>query len=161
MGIGKQIRILFAACASGLLVLGGCVRTDAVDPAPAVKAQVIKTPELMVHVIEPAARNFWKGYAEVLDKQGWRDVSPQTEVEWKVVEDGATTVLAGVTVLQQDAYAHEPAGRWNAFTQKVVDLMQAGREGAERQDKQAMLALGEQLDEACDACHAEFAPRVQ
>jgi hypothetical protein len=150
------------ACSTAVaLVLAGCSASNAESAGSnAALQQPVETPELMVHVIEPAARNFWKGWGAVLDEKGWRDVSPKTEPEWKIVEDGAATAVIAATLLQQDAYRREPLDKWNAHAQRIVDLMQAGREGAERQDTEAMFTLGEQLDEACDACHADFAPHV-
>jgi hypothetical protein len=152
----------FACSAVVALVLAACSASNAESASPEAAAlqQPVETPELMVHVIEPAARNFWKGWGAVLDEKGWRDVSPKTEAEWKIVEDGAATAVIAATLLKQDAYAREPLDKWNAHAQRIVDLMQAGREGAERQDTETMFTLGEQLDEACDACHADFAPHV-
>jgi hypothetical protein len=143
------------------LMLAACSASDADDvTTTALAKRVLEAPELMVHVIEPAARGFWKGYSEVLDENGWRDISPSSEVDWKRVEDGAATLMVGGHLLLQPEYAREPVADWNRLTQQFLDLATEGKAQAENQSKDAMLVLGEQLDETCDSCHAQFAPHV-
>jgi len=135
---------------------------DGTRAAASVSGQVSELPaqELMIHVIEPAARNFWKGWGEVLDENGWRDVSPRNDGEWKVVEDGAATLLAASEPLRQPAYGREPVDKWERLIEPMLAAARDGKAGAEKQDSSLMFALGEKLDEACDACHAQFAPHV-
>lgn len=149
-------------CAAlGGILLAACTpaSADGVD-ATAPAAPVLEAPELMVHVIEPAARNFWKGYSEVLDENGWRDISPSSDADWKDVEDGAATLVIAGQLLLQPEYIREPAADWERLTQAFFDLAIEGKAQAENQSKHAMLELGEQLDATCDSCHAQFAPHV-
>lgn len=143
------------------LVLAACSASGAEgNSAGAPGTRVLEAPELMVHVIEPAARSFWKGYSEVLDENGWRDISPSTEADWKRVEDGAATLMVGGNLLLQPAYAREPVAEWDRLARQFLELATEGKAQAENQSKEAMLLLGEQLDESCDSCHAQFAPHV-
>ena len=141
------------------LALSACSASEAASNAAA-SPPILEAPELMVHVIEPAARNFWKGYSEVLDENGWRDISPKTEVDWKHVEDGAATLVVSGHLLLQPSYIREPVADWDRLAQQFLNLAKEGKAQAENQSKDAMLTLGEQLDETCDACHAQFAPHV-
>lgn len=154
------VRLLSATALSiAVIAAGGCSPSDS-HAAEAIAPPVLEAPELMVHVIEPAARGFWKGYSEILDENGWRDISPKTEAEWKSVEDGAAVLLVGGHLLLQKPYIREPAADWNRLARKFIDLATEGKAQAEAQDQDAMLALGEQLDETCDSCHAAFAPHI-
>ncbi|RYZ10420.1 MAG: hypothetical protein EON61_11870 [Alphaproteobacteria bacterium] len=154
----EALRLSLGLCA---LVLGACSASSADDTIAAAPAKrVLETPELMVHVVEPAARGFWRGYSEVLDENGWRDISPSSEADWKRVEDGAATLMVGGHLLLQPEYAREPVADWNRLTQQFLDLATEGKAQAENQSKDAMLVIGEQLDETCDSCHAQFAPHV-
>lgn len=120
----------------------------------------IETLEIMLHVVDPAARAFWKGWGEVYTKEGWTDISPKNDAEWKKVEDGAATVLVATNLLRQPAYVRAPADQWDRFAAELAAIALEGKAGAEHQDKQAMYELGATLDEACDACHAVFAPNA-
>ncbi len=155
----RDPRIAAVSLAAGMLALGACSASSSAENEVAVEP-ALEPAELMVHVIEPAARSFWKGYSEVLDENGWRDISPQTEADWKKVEDGAATLMVSGHLLLQKQYAREPATDWNRLAREFVDLATEGKAQAENQSKDAMLTLGEQLDETCDSCHAAFAPHV-
>lgn len=146
--------------AASILASSGCSASNASE-IESVSPPVLAAPELMIHVIEPAARSFWKGYSEVLDENGWRDISPKTEADWKRVEDGAATLIVGGHLLLQKAYVREPADEWARLSQTFLDLAAEGKAQAEAQNKDAMLTLGERLDETCDSCHASFAPHVE
>lgn len=130
------------------------------EPAPPYNTQ-IDVAELMVHVMDPSARAFWRGWGETLTSKGWTDISPQTDEEWKKVEDGAAAIVTTTNVLLLPDYARKPTADWNRFAEDVAKLAIAGKEGAERKDKQAMYELGGKLDEACDACHHVFAQGVE
>lgn len=114
----------------------------------------------MLHVLEPAARNFWKGWGEILDENGWRDISPKTDAEWKTVEDGAATALIVGDLLLSPSYAKEPRDDWEQQVQAFTTIASEARIQAMKQNSDAMFDLGERLDQSCDTCHAQFAPHV-
>jgi len=156
-----RIEIQLLAVGMSALALAACSGSEAAGASAAAAAPpILEAPELMVHVVEPAARSFWKGYSEILDENGWRDVSPKSEADWKHVEDGAATLVVSGHLLLQPSYAREPVADWDRLSQKFLDLAKEGKAQAENQNKDAMLVLGEQLDETCDSCHAQFAPHV-
>lgn len=158
----RVARIALVAAATA--ILSGCSAASDTDHLTAADSQGetvdIETVEIMVHVVDPAARAFWKGWGEVYTKDGWTDISPKDDAEWKRVEDGAATVLVATNLLRQPGYARAPADQWDRFAAELANIAIEGKLGAERQDKQAMYELGETLDEACDACHAVFAPNA-
>ena len=112
--------------------------------------------ELMVHVMEPGAYAFWKGWGIIYTPEGTFDISPRTEQEWMQVENGAATVIAATNILMTSPYARDPQAEWFQAAKAVADIAKAGKDAAEKQDKQAMYELGAKLDEACDACHEKF-----
>lgn len=160
------LKQLAAPVGSALLAtaLVGCsgASTAGAEPATpaAVETPILEMPELMIHVIDPAARNFWKGWGEVLTQDGWTDISPKTEAEWKVVEDGAASLMIAASLLRHSPNTREPAGKWGQFAGDLLNVARAGKASAEQQDKQAMFELGEKLDQACDSCHADYAPHA-
>jgi hypothetical protein len=110
----------------------------------------------MVHVMDPAARAFWKGWGEVYDSDGLHDVSARTGEEWKRVEDGAATVVLATNTLMLPAYLRKPEDEWNRWAKEVADLAMKGKQAAEMQDKAAIEEIGGKLDTACDSCHEAF-----
>ncbi len=114
----------------------------------------------MVHVMDPAAKQFWAAWGEVHTLDGLIDISAKTEEEWKKVEDGAATVIVAAGVLQRPEYTREPAGKWRGYAKAVADLAKTGMERAEAQDLTAMQTLGEELDKRCEACHEAFIPKT-
>jgi hypothetical protein len=115
--------------------------------------------ELMVHVMEPAAYDFWKGWGIIYTVEGTKDISPRTSQEWLEVENGAATVIAAANVLMLPGFARKPEDEWYKAATNLADIAKAGKDAAEMEDKEAMYDLGGKLDEACDACHEKFAPQ--
>jgi hypothetical protein len=144
--------LAFAACSPK--APGGIV-AEAAPPPPPYNSDV-DVDEIMVHVMDPAARQFWAGWGETYSKDGLVDISAKTDEEWKKVEDGATTVVLATNTLMLPAYQRKPVDEWNKYAKAVADLAMLGREGADKQDKVAMEDIGGKLDVACDACHAAF-----
>ncbi|MDP3738807.1 MAG: hypothetical protein Q8R02_15540 [Hyphomonadaceae bacterium] len=114
--------------------------------------------ELMLHVMEPAAYDFWRGWGIIYTAEGTRDISPRTSQEWLEVENGAATMIAATNVLMLPHFVRKPEDEWYQAAKNLADIAKAGKDAAEAQDKQAMYDLGGKLDEACDACHDKFQP---
>ena len=112
--------------------------------------------ELMVHVMEPAAYAFWRGWGLMFTEEGTKDISPRTSQEWKEVENGAATVVIATNTLMLPGFARKPEDEWYKAAKTVADIAKAGKDAAEKEDKEAMYELGSKLDEACDACHEKF-----
>jgi hypothetical protein len=117
--------------------------------------------ELMIHVVEPAAYDFWRGWGIIYTAEGTKDISPRTSQEWLEVENGAATVIAATNVLMLPGFARKPEDEWYKLAKNVADIAKLGKDAAEREDKEAMYELGGKLDEACDACHEKFQPLEQ
>jgi hypothetical protein len=143
----------------GLFAAASCSRSE---PAPAAASGTppynvdMDMTELMVHVMEPGAYAFWKGWGIIYTPDGTFDISPRTEQEWIQVENGAATVIAATNILMTAPYTRDPQDEWFQAAKAVADIAKAGKDAAEKQDKQAMYELGSKLDEACDACHEKF-----
>lgn len=114
--------------------------------------------EIMIHVIDPAARAFWDGWGFTFDEEGLHDVSASTDEEWKRVEDGAATVVTGMNVIMLPAHQRAPAADWNSYAREVAALAMEGKDAAEAQNLEVMEELGQRLNEACRACHEAFVP---
>jgi hypothetical protein len=144
--------------ASALVLAAGCSKPE---PPPTAAASPYNTAipmdEVMVHVINSAAGQFWSGWGVVDDETGSHDLTPKTDAEWEVLENGAATVVTATNAIMAPGYARAPEAEWNRLAQDVIQVALRGKEAAEKHDKTSLGDIGEQLDVACDACHAKFA----
>jgi hypothetical protein len=157
-GLTMRVVVVFSASIS---ILFGCSQQKPPEPvaaAPIVYNTDMDVDELMIHVMEPAAYGFWSGWGEIYTKEGMVDISPKNEDEWKLVENGAATVVAATNMLMLPAYVRKPEAEWYKHAKDVADIAIAGKEGAMNQDKSVMYDLGAKLDVACEACHEKFRP---
>jgi hypothetical protein len=148
--------MIFVAAA----LLASCSKAPEVAAAPPTAPYIIELDalEIMVHAMDPAARQFWKGWGEEYSDAGLVDVSAKTDDEWKSVEDGATGVVLAANTLMLPAYQRQPASEWNKYARDIADLAMLGREGADAHDRQAMEDIGIRMTAACNACHDAFIP---
>lgn len=137
--------------AAAALLLGSC-QQKAEQPA----FTGLDMQELMIHVVDPAAFAFWRGSGWEITEAGERDLSPTTEEEWKVVEDGAATVAEAGNLLMLPGRPREPAAEWNRYAKLLTERALEAKAAAERKDKQAVFDTGGRLYEACVACHDKF-----
>jgi hypothetical protein len=118
----------------------------------------IDVPELMIHVIDPAAFMFWRGSGFEITEQGERDLSPTTPEAWKTVEDGAAIVAEAGNMLMLPNRARAPEAEWNKLAKLMTERALEAKEAAMKQDKQAVFDTGGRLYEVCVACHTKFIP---
>lgn len=151
-----------------LLILSCALLTAACGPQKAAEATVappynVDMPmnEVMGHVMNPAAYQFWSGWGTIADSTGVHDLTPTTEEGWEKVENGAATVALTTNVLMLPGYARAPEAEWNRYAAEVAKIAVAGKAAAERKDGPALGEIGEKLDLACEACHMKFIPNIQ
>jgi hypothetical protein len=144
----------------GIACLTGCSRPAEPLTPPAAITPVFNTSvplnEVMAHVMNPAAFNFWSGWGTSYTVAGEIDLSPKNEAEWKRVEDGAITVLTTTNVIKLPGYVREPQADWIRYADKVAEVATRAKDAAERQNKNDLGSIGAELDEACEACHSRF-----
>lgn len=111
--------------------------------------------EIMEHVLEPAAKAFWGGAGYVHNEQGERDLAPTTNEGWQAVENGAAVVAESGNLLMMPGRAVEE-DEWMAYSRRLAEVGLKAMRAAEARDKEAVFAVGGELFEACEACHAKY-----
>ncbi len=153
-----RIAFLPIAClAAASVFAASCIKSEKEEIAAAPYNTEMDVQELMVHVMTPGAQGFWKSWGTIYDQEGEHDLAPETEADWKRVEDGAATVIMTTNMLMLPAYARKPAEEWNKHAKAVADVAVEGKAAAERMATDEMYELGDRLDKACDGCHIAFA----
>ncbi len=150
----RPARLLFLSCA--LLTAACGPQKTAETKAPPPYNVSMPMSEVMVHVMNPAAFQYWSGWGTITDSSGVRDLTPTTDEKWKTVEDGAATVVQTANVLMLPGYARAPETEWNRYAVEVAKIAALGKAAAERRDGAVLGDIGEQLYAACAACHEKF-----
>jgi hypothetical protein len=140
--------VLFAVLL--LLIVLSASLAEAAEPAPIEMPVSINA--IMVTLIDHAAHHIWDyGTME-------RDIA---EEEWRIVEyyaiqlaaAGPTITLGGIGDMDA-TWSASP--QWIEYARNMSSIAQHAIVAAQDHDKAALQALGNDLTDSCDACHAAF-----
>lgn len=114
---------------------------------------VLSINELMTTVVTPATNTLW----------GVED--PQTDAEWKILEDAArATIDAGLQVQKggsgpnDNSWAAE--AEWQAFAKEMTKAAQDGLLAIRGKNLDALYEANDVLYPPCEGCHLKFHPGV-
>ena len=170
-----------AAAVLLLAVVAGC-RSSEPGPTPDAPqyepAATIK--DLMLSVIDPAADQVWNAVTTVQSVSGTVETVPRTEEDWLKVRHGAVTLSEAANLLimpgRNVARPHEKSETPGielepaemqvliekdraAFNKRARALHEAGMAAtaaADAKDSQKLFEVGEQIEHACEGCHASY-----
>ena len=155
--------------------------TPADSRAPAALAPVATVRDVMTAIIDPSADFIWESVQIEATRTGTTRKAPSTDDEWAAVRRHALTIAEAANLLQLPGRAVAPAedvkpvegsmdlppaavealiaGDHDGWLRRARGLQDAARTAlaaAERKDVNALLAAGETLDSACEACHSTY-----
>ena len=133
-------------------------------------------------MIDPAADNLFNAVGSTITKDGIVDVEPRTEEDWDKIRIGAVSLAEGVYLLKirrpftppgdennsagPDAVELSPAAitakverdpvEWNARIEALRNVALEALDVVKRKDVGELWDLGENLDNACEACHRSY-----
>lgn len=116
--------------------------------------------QVMSDVFGHAAQEIWKRQGYISDAKGERSLFPKDDAEWKAAENDALSLAELTNVLLVPGRRVEE----QTWTDGVKGVRRAALDLAaiaRKQDKDAYLEAGLQLNEACAACHKRYAPNVE
>lgn len=111
--------------------------------------------ELMGHVVDPAAWQFWNYTGWIDDAEGTHNRLPTTEEGWLDAETGAVTTAQAANLLLLPGYRDKDPD-WEKFARQLYDASMEARQATIDKNEQAMFDTGGKMYEACVACHAKF-----
>ena len=136
--------------------------------------------DIMDSVIDPSADAVWDSVEIVATLQGTEQHAPRTDDEWKAIRRHAVILVEASNLLvvpgRRVARPGEPAGdptidlppeeiqrlldgdpaRWVRLAQGLHDAASTTLEAIDARDVNGLLAAGEVLDAACEACHRTY-----
>jgi len=151
------------------------------SPAPDRDSPFIATAtirELMDSTVDPSADALWESVAIVYSMSGEQERKPRTPQEWLAVRRHAITLIEATNLLVMDGRHAAPAGTQpgegelspQQIDQRIASDREAfvrfahglhatatkALEAIDKQDSEALLQAGGDIDEACEACHVTY-----
>jgi hypothetical protein len=155
-----------------------------VPPAP-VRTEmkgVVSVKELMRFTIDPLADNIFDAVTWDITRKGIKETSPKTDEDWEKVKIGAVTLAEGIYLLklprpfappgdvnnstgpnppelspaQIQAKLDADPVLWDAKIEALRNAALEVFEVANKKDAKELFQAGEDLDQACEACHLEY-----
>jgi hypothetical protein len=150
----RSLLIATAAAVS----LAACARQSQLSAPP--YKPVTTVLELMESVIAHAAEAYWESVQITVDEAGVHERSPTTDEEWESVWAAGVAIAESGNLLMMTPRAVDQ-GAWMQFSRSLVDAGVAAAGAAEAHDVERVFAAGEQVYNACTACHARYASDLQ
>jgi hypothetical protein len=139
--------------------------------------------EIMKGIVDPSSKELWDSVGTESGPKGIVEKSPKTDEEWAKIEGDALMLAEVANLLKMPGRHVAPADEANqkskpdapeltpaqieekitkdrAAWEKKADALQAtavkARAAAKKHDKDGLLNVGEEIDNACESCHLVY-----
>jgi hypothetical protein len=168
--------------ATSAFSLAQCSKAPAAQPTS--DYQLIGTVhDIMEGIVDPSSDVLFDAVATDITAAGVNEKRPQTDEEWKTVESNALMLAEAANLLKMpgriaanpgdktksegpDAPELTPAeiqakidadrGKWLMYATNLQEQARKTHDAAKKRDADAVFALGEDIDMACEDCHLEY-----
>jgi len=114
------------------------------------------TPELMAHIIDPAADVYWAAGGVIVDAEGEHFQIPENDEEWMALSNAALTIAESGNLLMMDGRAVD-RGAWVTMSQQLIDVGRQALEAADARNLDAVFDMSAEIYYVCTNCHAAYA----
>jgi len=150
--------LLFVFGIGFVIAAGRTLRTTATAPTaaavPAI-APVATVKHVMRGITMPAAATIWNSVSTVVDVKGVTETAPKNDAEWAVVSANAAVLAESANMMMTGDRVVDKAD-WIKFATALRDSAKTALKAADAKDAPAILAVGEVINESCDACHQRY-----
>ena len=122
--------------------------------APSV-APVATVKQVMRGITMPAAAIIWNSVSTTVDVKGVQEVAPKDDQEWAVVGANAAVLAESANMMMTGDRVVDKAD-WIKFATAMRDSANTALKAANAKDAPGILAVGEVINESCDACHQRY-----
>jgi hypothetical protein len=175
--------LLVTACNTRQQAAAGTTGAAAATVAASAPAPIGTVKEIMKGIVDPSSKELWDSVGTESGPKGLVERSPKNDEEWAKLE-GDALMLAEVANLLKMPGRHvalpeqanlkttpdapeltptqieEKIAKDRAAWEKKADALQAtsvkARAAAKAHDKDALLNVGEEIDNACESCHLVY-----
>lgn len=181
----RRLLIPFAAVllvTTSALSLAQCKKAPAANPTSDYEL-VGTVHDIMEGIVDPSSDVLFDAVATDITSAGVNEKRPQTDEEWSRVESNALMLAEAGNLLKipgrkaaspgdktksegpdapeltpEEIQAKMDADRakWVKYATNLQDQARKTYEAAKRKDAEAVFALGEDIDMACEECHLEY-----
>jgi len=124
------------------------------EAAPVVPA-VATVKQVMNGMIQPSASAVWDSVATIVSDAGVEERRPQTDEEWAQVAASAAMVIESANLLTDRSRAIDTV-EWPAMAAAMAASGRKALDAANAKDPNGILAMGDELNQTCDACHEKY-----
>lgn len=115
--------------------------------------------QIMRGIVVPASTTVYGAVATTVSAKGVEETAPQTPEEWFAVGSNAAALIEAGKLLLTEGRAKD-TGEWVTQAHAMMDGAAQALKATEAKDADALLAAGEVLNNACDACHQKYQVNV-
>lgn len=123
-------------------------RVEDVGPSATVR-------QIMRGIVVPASTTVYGAVSTIVSAKGVEENAPKTPEEWFAVGSNAAALVEAGKLLLAEGRAKD-TGEWATQAHAMMDAAAQSLKAAEAKDADALLASGEVLNNACDACHQKY-----
>jgi hypothetical protein len=177
------IALVVTACNASQPATAGTTPTTAATTASSAAVPVGTVKEIMKGIVDPSSKEIWESVGTESGPKGIVEKSPKTDDEWAKIEGDALMLAEVANLLKMPgrhvglpeqanqktvadapeltpAQIEEKITKDRAAWEKKADALQAtsvkARAAAKAHDKDALLTVGEEIDNACESCHLVY-----
>ena len=177
------ITLMLTACSNNQQAAASTTATPAATVASSTIAPVGTVKEIMKGIVDPSSKELWDSVGTESGPKGVVEKSPKTDEEWAKIEGDALLLAEVANLLKMPGRHVAPAAEANQKTkpdapeltpaqiedkiakdraawEKRADALQAtavkARAAAKAHDKDGLLNVGEEIDNACESCHLVY-----
>jgi cytochrome c556 len=138
------------AAAAVAVLLTGC--------KPSAPAETVQ--QMMKNKVEPTAQIYWNAVQYISDKNGNRDIVPQTDADWEKVRKAAADLQDYGKLLQTDAYSQGRNPDWVKFSKAMVEVSKQAEQAAKDKNVDKVFEISGTMYNVCSACHMVYPATV-
>jgi hypothetical protein len=177
------IALVVAACNTNRQAAAGTTGAAAATVASSGPAPIGTVKEIMKGIVDPSSKELWDSVGTESGPKGLVERSPKTDEDWAKLEGDALMLAEVANLLKMPgrhvalaeqanlkttpdapeltpAQIDEKIAKDRAAWEKKVDALQAtavkARAAAKAHDKDGLLNVGEEIDNACESCHLVY-----
>ena len=174
------VTVAFAACTQKATPPSAAAATATAE-TPMVPVGTVK--ELMKGIVDPTSKTLWDAVGTESGKNGIVEKAPKTDEEWAVLEHNALSLAEAANLLkmpgrhmalpeqantktapnapeltpaQIEEKVNKDRGAWDAKADALRMTATKAVAAAKAHDKDGILNVGEEIDNACESCHKVY-----
>src|SRR5688572_31660457 len=149
--------LLFVSGIGFVIAAGRTARSAAPAAGPAAPAvpTIGTVKHVMLAMTMPNAAAIWDSVSTIVDEKGVTENQPRTDEEWAAVEASAAILAESANMMLTPDRAVD-RGDWAKHAVALRDSANTAVAAAQKKDPAGILAVGEVINQSCDACHERY-----